>query len=218
MPGVFVAGDVRAQSVKRVASAVGEGALAVTLVHRYLAEQLRNRLRNPLMPELDTRPGSAPDELRTLFLFEALDDDQLAWLSEHGRVRDPGRRHAGLQPRARRRPASSCCCPAPWRCTGRSRAPTSRRCGPTSAGVYSGATQAFVQTEEQHRYPTSACGPITDCEFWVIDAGEFGDKIREWFPMAMHMLEGMAIGHAVQPGASSASGSGCCPWAGCRPG
>jgi thioredoxin reductase (NADPH) len=38
IPGVFVAGDVRAQSVKRVASAVGEGALAVTLVHRYLAE------------------------------------------------------------------------------------------------------------------------------------------------------------------------------------
>ena len=39
IPGVFAAGDVRAQSVKRVASAVGEGALAVTLVHRYLAEQ-----------------------------------------------------------------------------------------------------------------------------------------------------------------------------------
>ncbi|CAA9330281.1 MAG: Thioredoxin reductase [uncultured Nocardioidaceae bacterium] len=38
VPGVFVAGDVRAASVKRVASAVGEGALAVTLVHRYLAE------------------------------------------------------------------------------------------------------------------------------------------------------------------------------------
>jgi thioredoxin reductase (NADPH) len=36
VPGVFVAGDVRAASVKRVASAVGEGALAVTLVHRYL--------------------------------------------------------------------------------------------------------------------------------------------------------------------------------------
>jgi thioredoxin reductase (NADPH) len=36
VPGVFAAGDVRAQSVKRVASAVGEGAMAVTLVHRYL--------------------------------------------------------------------------------------------------------------------------------------------------------------------------------------
>jgi thioredoxin reductase len=38
MPGVFAVGDVRANSVKRVASAVGEGALAVTLVHSYLAQ------------------------------------------------------------------------------------------------------------------------------------------------------------------------------------
>ena len=38
VPGVFVAGDVRADSVKRVASAVGEGAMAVTLIHRYLQE------------------------------------------------------------------------------------------------------------------------------------------------------------------------------------
>jgi thioredoxin reductase (NADPH) len=36
VPGVFAAGDVRANSVKRVASAVGEGAMAIQLVHRYL--------------------------------------------------------------------------------------------------------------------------------------------------------------------------------------
>jgi thioredoxin reductase (NADPH) len=39
VPGVFAAGDVRADSVKRVASAVGEGAMAVSLVHRYLESQ-----------------------------------------------------------------------------------------------------------------------------------------------------------------------------------
>ncbi|WNG93940.1 FAD-dependent oxidoreductase [Mycobacterium sp. ITM-2016-00318] len=38
VPGVFVAGDVRADSAKRVAAAVGEGSMAVMLVHRYLAE------------------------------------------------------------------------------------------------------------------------------------------------------------------------------------
>ncbi|AYJ51153.1 FAD-dependent oxidoreductase [Rhodococcus sp. P1Y] len=37
VPGVFAAGDVRSDSAKRVASAVGEGAMAVMLVHRYLA-------------------------------------------------------------------------------------------------------------------------------------------------------------------------------------
>nr|WP_062341324.1 FAD-dependent oxidoreductase [Herbidospora sakaeratensis] len=39
MPGVFAAGDVRSDSVKRVASAVGEGAMAVSLIHRYLEAQ-----------------------------------------------------------------------------------------------------------------------------------------------------------------------------------
>jgi len=38
VPGCFVAGDVRAQSIKRVASAGGEGSMAVQFVHRYLGE------------------------------------------------------------------------------------------------------------------------------------------------------------------------------------
>lgn len=36
-PGVFAVGDVRAESVKRVASAVGEGSVAISAVHSYLA-------------------------------------------------------------------------------------------------------------------------------------------------------------------------------------
>jgi thioredoxin reductase (NADPH) len=38
VPGVFVAGDVRSRSIKRVASAVGEGSMAVSLVHQYLVD------------------------------------------------------------------------------------------------------------------------------------------------------------------------------------
>ncbi len=38
VPGIFVAGDVRHNSVKRVASGVGEGSIAIMFVHRYLAE------------------------------------------------------------------------------------------------------------------------------------------------------------------------------------
>ncbi|HTP19558.1 MAG TPA: FAD-dependent oxidoreductase [Solirubrobacteraceae bacterium] len=38
VPGVLVAGDVRSRSIKRVASAVGEGSMAVSLIHQYLAE------------------------------------------------------------------------------------------------------------------------------------------------------------------------------------
>ena len=48
MPGVFAAGDVRNGSVKRVASAVGEGSIAVQQLHGYFAAEQRlprNRLR-----------------------------------------------------------------------------------------------------------------------------------------------------------------------------
>ena len=38
-PSVFAAGDVRSGAVKRVASAVGEGAMAVQFVHQYLRER-----------------------------------------------------------------------------------------------------------------------------------------------------------------------------------
>ena len=41
MPGVFAVGDVRLGSMKRVASAVGEGAGAVQNIHQYLEERAR---------------------------------------------------------------------------------------------------------------------------------------------------------------------------------
>jgi thioredoxin reductase (NADPH) len=36
VPGIFAAGDVRANVIRRVASAVGQGAVAVSLIHKYL--------------------------------------------------------------------------------------------------------------------------------------------------------------------------------------
>jgi thioredoxin reductase (NADPH) len=44
VPGVFAAGDVRADSVKRVASAVGEGAVAVRLVQQHLSSRQLSRV------------------------------------------------------------------------------------------------------------------------------------------------------------------------------
>ncbi len=48
VPGIYAVGDVRSNSVKRIASAVGEGSVVISDVHRYLAE-LRNSL--PLQPD-----------------------------------------------------------------------------------------------------------------------------------------------------------------------
>jgi thioredoxin reductase (NADPH) len=45
MPGVFAVGDVRAGSVKRVASAVGEGSVAIPQVHQHLQRQATKAAR-----------------------------------------------------------------------------------------------------------------------------------------------------------------------------
>ena len=65
LPGVFAAGDVRHGSVKRVASAVGEGAATIPLVHRYLrttaaARAAVGQQRTPLAstPAIGTQPAA----------------------------------------------------------------------------------------------------------------------------------------------------------------
>ena len=52
MPGVFAAGDVRHGSVKRVATAVGEGSIAIQLVHQFVAaERLGQNVPSSLRSE-----------------------------------------------------------------------------------------------------------------------------------------------------------------------
>ncbi len=63
-PGIFFAGDVRHGSIKRVASAVGEGAMAVVQVHRYLAE-LNGRARAERLRAVHPRtPAETPMSTR----------------------------------------------------------------------------------------------------------------------------------------------------------
>ena len=118
-PGIFVAGDVRANSVKRVASAVGEGAMAVTLVHRYLEVAMSRQL---------TASGAEdPVPVRGARRRPA----RLAVAQRH-RPRVPGRQHGvrrGRPGRGLLRAALRCA----RRCRVRSRAPRWRPAAPTSA-------------------------------------------------------------------------------------
>jgi thioredoxin reductase (NADPH) len=57
VPGTFAVGDTRAGNIKRVASAVGEGSMAVHLVHRYLAERVVEK--TPHTEEAQLPRGSA---------------------------------------------------------------------------------------------------------------------------------------------------------------
>ena len=132
------------------------------------------------------------DELRGLFLFESLDAGQLGWLSENGYVEHWS---AGDTVYAEGDPATCFFVLlegtlSMHRQVENTEVETTRT---NQRGVYSGATQAFVTGNGLEPYRTSVRA-VTDCAFWVTDAEGFGNHIREWFPMAMHMLEGLALG------------------------
>src|SRR5215207_7179376 len=138
--------------------------------------------------EADVRRLS-PAELKTLFLFEALNEGQLDWLSKHGHIESYA---AGAAISEEGEDATCFFVLLSGTLT------MSRRVEDTEVetvrtnqrGVYGGATQAFVRTPDTWRYPNSVRA-VTDCEFWVIDGTDFGEKVRVWFPMAMHLLEGL---------------------------
>jgi signal transduction histidine kinase len=134
----------------------------------------------------------SPSELRRLFLFASLDDEQLAWLSEHGYCEN----WSGGQSVYSEGEPSTCFyvllsgTMSMHRRVENTEVETGRT---NQRGVYSGATQSFVKGMADVPYWGSARA-VTDCEFWVIGAAEFGEKFREWFPMAMHLLEGLTMG------------------------
>ena len=181
VPGVFVAGDVRAESAKRVASAVGEGAMAVMLVHRYLETLL---LTTTYLP-------CDPDELRTLFLFEKLTDEQLDWLCDEGHVEiiEPGPVFAEGEPaplllRADRGHRG------PRRRVGGDDVEVSRT---SQRGVYTGAFMAYLGDRVPQIYANSL--RVTEpSRFYVLGADCFAQIMNEWFPMPVHLLEGLFFG------------------------
>ncbi|WP_088288790.1 ATP-binding protein [Kineosporia sp. A_224] len=133
-----------------------------------------------------------PDVLRTLFLFESLDDDKLGWLAAHGRVE---RRTAGEAVYTQGDPATCFFVLLEGTVVMRRRVEdheleiirTSQR------GAYAGATQAYVRTPEPLPYSASM-EAVTDAALLALDADEFAVEIRTWFPMAMHLLEGLFVG------------------------
>ena len=143
------------------------------------------------MSDETTTERLSPDALRKLFLFESLEPDQLEWLGGRGYVQ---RWAAGETVYSEGEP-STCFfvllegTMSMFRQVENTEVEIVRT---DQRGVYSGATQAFVHVGPDP-YPNSVRA-VTDCTFWMIDAAAFGERIREWFPMAMHMLEGVTLG------------------------
>ena len=131
------------------------------------------------------------DELRRLFLFEKLSDDQLGWLCQHGRVEvvEAGRVYGEGEPAANFYVLLSGGV-ALSRRIGDDEIEVSRTSTP---GVYGGAFMAYIGDRMRQIYNNSM--RVTEpSRFFVLDAERFAELMTEWFPMAVHLLEGLFFG------------------------
>jgi signal transduction histidine kinase len=140
----------------------------------------------------ETTERLSADELRKLFLFEKLSDEQLAWLSEHGWVIEvPG----DTTLLAEGAPAEVLVILLSGAMT------LSRKVGEDElevsrtdqVGVYAGAMQSYVQDRPDQGY-TGTVRVLSDARFFVLRSGDFAWMMRTWFPMAIHLLEGLFLG------------------------
>jgi signal transduction histidine kinase len=141
----------------------------------------------------------APEQIRELFLFESLTGEQLGWLSDQGRVET---RASGDMVFSEGESATCFFVLLEGTIVMRRRVEgddveilrTDQR------GVYAGATQSYLHTSEDQTYANSLQA-VTDARFFVIPSDEFATMVRTWFPMAMHLLEGLFVGlrtsHAI---------------------
>lgn len=133
-----------------------------------------------------------PAELRTLFLFEKLDDDQLAWLCADGRIehREPG-------PVYREGDPATCfyvLMDGEVRLTKMSGGREIEMVHTGHRGSYAGAWASYLGERAETHYGTSLYVTRT-ARFFVLDAEIFARMMHTWFPMAVHLLEGAFFGN-----------------------
>jgi signal transduction histidine kinase len=133
-----------------------------------------------------------PDELRTLFLFEKLSQEQLERLCREGRVEtvEPGMVYREDEP-------ATCFyvlidgTVALSRKVGDDPVEISRT---SQRGVYGGAFQAYMGDRMPQVYNNSMRAVVRS-RFFVLNAECFAQIMNEWFPMAVHLLEGLFFGN-----------------------
>jgi len=143
-------------------------------------------------PTADAPPAlCSADELRGLFLFEKLADDQVAWLCREGRVviAEPGPVYTEGDPAAFLFVLLNGTLVLSRR-VGDDDVEVVRSSGP---GVYAGAFYAYFGDRVPQVYNSSL--RVTErSRFFVLDAAKFAELMTDWFPMAVHLLEGLFFG------------------------
>jgi signal transduction histidine kinase len=61
-------------------------------------------------------------------------------------------------------------------------------------GSYFGATQAYLSSERAQTAYSATVQAVTDMRLYQLPAAEFGAVLNDWFPMAMHLLDGLFLG------------------------
>ena len=133
--------------------------------------------------------GLTPAELRSLFLFEHLTEDQLAVLARAGSVRayEPG---ALLFREGEPAQEFLVLLDGSIELTQRVRGGEVELARTDYRGAYAGAVQAYVGDRMPQVYLVTAHSPEGGT-FFVLPAAVFGRVMREWFPMAIHLLDGL---------------------------
>jgi signal transduction histidine kinase len=145
----------------------------------------------PTVNPADATSMCSADELRQLFLFKGLTDDQIGWLCREGRVivTEPGPVYREGEPAEFLFVLLS------------GTVVLSRRIGEddvevtrtSSPGVYAGAFFAYLGDRVPQVYNNSLRATERS-RFYVLEAGKFAGLMADWFPMAKHLLEGLFFG------------------------
>jgi signal transduction histidine kinase len=135
--------------------------------------------------------GELAGELRSTFLFEGLSDEQLSWLVERGEVCtfDGGARVYGEGSPGEH---FYVLLDGGVRLTRRVGADVLEMPETTQRGVYAGATQAVIGTDRKD-YLNSLL-TTRPSRFFRLPAADFATFLQQWFPMAVHLLEGLFVG------------------------
>ena len=136
-------------------------------------------------------PRLTPADLRTLFLFERLDDEQLAWLAARGRVVEYP---TGATIHAEGGPASCflVLLSGTLAMSKRVQGGELELMRTDYYGAYTGAFDAYVPDRGVPKVYRSTARAVTDCRLFELSADDFGTAVWQWFPMAAHLLEGAA--------------------------
>ncbi|TDW87016.1 cyclic nucleotide-binding protein [Kribbella pratensis] len=132
-----------------------------------------------------------PDELRTLFLFESLTEEQLEWLSNAGYVEEV---HGGTV--FNEGDEATCCyvlLSGELRLCKLSHGELVEINRTSQRGVYAGAFNAFFGAAETKAY-TATMQVTKPSEFFVVSAETMATMMNTWFPMAVHLIEGFVMG------------------------